>query len=312
MATADDIEAEIEDLQNTIVLLGEAVTAAKTALDAAKKAFDEEAKKPENGKAEGQPMRDSLESIMKENGLNFGDYNGRDMQGNACRDFLEKRVSIFAGMEALVFNLPEEQQSETDTSVTARVFHLHSRLMGHLDALISFLSTKRFHLDQNGPETQKAEKHRDRISNLWRYLRLSATPKAHLVEGHAIGLCEKHGGFGGLGEDEGERAHQTGAKDEKRYGGMSDYGKKARSMNQYEKMEKNSGVAAKKQELKELTKRKFKDPPKSAEDRRAESKKEREEAREALLNDGFAMLEGHHETLRDRKKARLKAAMLQL
>jgi hypothetical protein len=77
-------------------------------------------------------------------------------------------------------------------------------------------------LDQNGPKIQKAEKHRDRISNLWRYLRLSATPKTHLVEGHAIGLCEKHGGFGGLGEDEGKRAHQTGAKDEKRYGGMSE------------------------------------------------------------------------------------------
>jgi predicted nucleic acid-binding Zn-ribbon protein len=96
MATADNIEAEIEDLRNTIVLLGEAVTAAKTVLDTAKKAFDKEAKKPENGKAEGQSMRDSLESIMKENGLNFGDYNGRDMQGNACREFLEKRVSIFA------------------------------------------------------------------------------------------------------------------------------------------------------------------------------------------------------------------------
>jgi hypothetical protein len=93
---------------------------------------------------------------------------------------------------------------------------------------------------------------------------------------------------------------------------MSDYGKKTKSMNQYEKMEKNSGVAAKKQELKELKKRKFKNPPKSAEDRREESKKEREETREALLNYGFAMLEGHHETLRDRKKARIEAAMLQL
>jgi hypothetical protein len=117
-----------------LLLVGEAVTAAKTALDAAKNAFDEEAKKPEKCKAEGQPMRDSLESIMKENGLNFGDYNGRDMQGNACREFLEKRVSIFAAMEAHVFNLPEEQQSEKDTSVTAHVFHLHSILMGHLDA----------------------------------------------------------------------------------------------------------------------------------------------------------------------------------
>jgi hypothetical protein len=38
---------------------------------------------------------------------------------------------------------------------------------------------------------------------------------------------------GGLGKDEGKRAHQTGAKDEKRYGNMANYEKKARSMSQY-------------------------------------------------------------------------------
>jgi hypothetical protein len=63
----DDIEAEIEDFQNGMSLLVEAVKIAKTALDVAKRAFDEEAKKPENSKAQGQPVRDLLESIMKEN-----------------------------------------------------------------------------------------------------------------------------------------------------------------------------------------------------------------------------------------------------
>ncbi len=57
-------------------------------------------------------------------------------------------------------------------------------------------------------------------------------------------------------------------------------------------------------ELKERTKRKFKNQRKSAEDGRAEMKEEHDEAREALLNDRFPMLEGCMETLRDRKKAR--------
>jgi hypothetical protein len=284
--------------------LAEAIKIAKIALDVAKIAFEKEAKMPENSKAEGQPLREAFESVMKENGLDFGEYNGRDMQGNACRDFLEKRVAIFYGMESYVLSLPEEHKGETDDNITTRVFELHSRLMGHLDALIAFLSTKRFQLDTNGPEKQKAKKHRDRLSNLWRYLKLSVTPKVHLVEAHVIGLCEKHNGFGGLGEDEGERAHQTGAKDEKRYGNMANYEKKARSMSQYGQMEKNLKVAAKKEELKDKTKRKFKNPRKSAEDRRAETKEVRDEAREALLNDGFPMLEGCMETLRDRKKAR--------
>jgi hypothetical protein len=65
----------------------------------------------------------------------------------------------------------------------------------------------------NGPKNkQKVEKHQDRLSNVWHYLKLSATPKAHLVEGHVIGLCKKHNGFGGLKEDEGKRAHQTGGR----------------------------------------------------------------------------------------------------
>ena len=71
--------------------LAEAIKIAKIALDAAKIAFEKEAKMPENSKAEGQPLREAFESVMKENGLDFGEYNGRDMQGNACRDFLEKR-----------------------------------------------------------------------------------------------------------------------------------------------------------------------------------------------------------------------------
>ena len=48
-----------------------------------------------------------------------------------------------------------------------------------------------------------------------------------------------------MGKDEGKRAHQTGAKDEKRYGNMVNYEKKARSMSQYGQMEKKLKVAAK-------------------------------------------------------------------
>jgi hypothetical protein len=49
---------------------------------------------------------------------------------------------IFDGMQSDIFGLPEEQQHEVDGILTAYVFELHSRLTGHLDALISFLSTK--------------------------------------------------------------------------------------------------------------------------------------------------------------------------
>jgi hypothetical protein len=47
-------------------------------------------------------------------------------------------------------------------------------------------------------------KQAQKASNLWHYLKLSVTPKVHLVEAHAMGLCEKHNGFGGLDKDEGK------------------------------------------------------------------------------------------------------------
>jgi hypothetical protein len=57
--TKADIKAEIEDLRTSILSLTEGVKLAKTALDTAKTAFNEEAKDPENSKAKGQPTRDS-------------------------------------------------------------------------------------------------------------------------------------------------------------------------------------------------------------------------------------------------------------
>jgi hypothetical protein len=68
-------------------------------------------------------------------------------------------------------------------------------------------------------------------------------------------------------------------------------------MNQYEQMQRKLGVAAKRLELEERTKRKFNHLRKSAEDWRVEAKEEHDEAREALLNDRFPMLEGCMETL---------------
>jgi hypothetical protein len=85
---------------------------------------------------------------------------------------------------------------------------------------------------------------------------------------------------------------------------MADHKKKARSMSQYGQMDKNLKVAAKREELKDKTKRQFWSPRKSAEVGRVETKEVCDEAREALLNDRFPMLEGCMETLRDRKKAR--------
>ena len=56
--------------------------------------------------------------------------------------------------------------------------------------------------------------HRDAIENLWRYLKMSVTPKLHLLFVHLLRFMEQVQGFGDLGEDAGERAHQEEARNE--------------------------------------------------------------------------------------------------
>ena len=50
--------------------------------------------------------------------------------------------------------------------------------------------------------------HRDAIENLWRYLKISVTPKLHILFVHLLIFLERVQGFDDLGEDAGERAHQ--------------------------------------------------------------------------------------------------------
>ena len=92
------------------------------------------------------------------------------------------------------------------------LFWVYARLLGHLESFFSILCKKRFHL--NDLDVYKAMLHRDAIENLWRYLKISLTPKLHLLFVHLLIFLEQVQGFGDLGEDAGERAHQEEASNE--------------------------------------------------------------------------------------------------
>ena len=63
-------------------------------------------------------------------------------------------------------------------------------------------------------DVDKAMLHRDAIDNFWRYLNISVTPKLHLLFVHLLIYLKRVQGFGDLGEDFGERAHQEEASNE--------------------------------------------------------------------------------------------------
>ena len=50
--------------------------------------FEEEAAKSENSKVEGHTVRAGMESVMKDNGIEFGAFRAGDIQGNGCRKLM--------------------------------------------------------------------------------------------------------------------------------------------------------------------------------------------------------------------------------
>ena len=79
---------------------------------------------------------------------------------------------------------------------------VYARLLGHLEAFFSILCKKRFHL--NDSDMDKEMLHCDAIENLWRYLKMSVTPKLHLLFVHLSIFLERVQGFDDLGEDASE------------------------------------------------------------------------------------------------------------
>jgi hypothetical protein len=304
--TDDFLSGEKADLQETKKENESDYQKAKTERDEVKQAFVKVEALPENVKATGQPLRFAIEQILKDKGgIDFAEFHGRAMQGPACRSLMGKRDDIFAEIERYITGL--ESKNEPDDNITIDMLEVHRRLLGHVDAYISFLKSERFTVDEDGLEYEQAEAHRDLFANLWRYLGISETPKFHLGCAHAVEMFKKTGGFAEMGEDAVERGHQSGARAEKRVGGMADLEKKARAIISYEGMENHPIVKQKQEDIYVGTQRNFVKPRESAEDRSEKARQDRVEERTALL--ALPLKVGRMVTLRDRKKSRIEQAL---
>ena len=89
---------------------------------------------------------------------------------------------------------------------------------------------------------------------------LSITPKLHVVEDHAIPFMIQFSGYGDLGEDFGERAHQTESKLDKRFSAIRDFGRKEKVKSKVEVQVSLPLVQAKQEEMIGKTKLRGTDP----------------------------------------------------
>ena len=127
------------------------------------------------------------------------------MQGNGCRKLISCGGDITKYMTEFLQSMTVGQKNCSNEEI-GELFRVYARLLGHLEALFSIICKKRFHL--NDSDMDKAMLHCYAIENLWRYLKMSGTPKLHLLFVHLLRFLERVQVFGDLGEDASEWAHQ--------------------------------------------------------------------------------------------------------
>ena len=204
----------------------------------AKLEWDKEKSVPENSRKHGQPVYRKFEEIERAHGIDRAAFHGGALQGNPCSTVLVDRKFIFEEIWVYVRDLPDEQKW-VDNATIKRVIDAYERLMGHLDATFSILQTPRNHITPQ--QVLHLEHHLKHASSVWRALDIPISPKMHILEDHALDAVKRYGGIGDLGEDEGERAHQTGAQMESRMKSLN-HSTKGQVVAQLEVMTKNDAV----------------------------------------------------------------------
>jgi hypothetical protein len=207
-------ELLIEELGELPELLAELESdkkSKKQARDEAKKKFEEEAAREENGKSRGQPLRATIDGILKNFGIDDrGAAFGGDLAGPACRKLMVGCTEgIIPKIKEEIMKRERMCGSDEETSTT---FDLSiQQWLELLDGFIAILlGTCRFELTP--AILEKAKTFRDKIMQIERYLKRPITVKSHAAEDHFLEKFERLQGFEDLEESFGERNHETQSK----------------------------------------------------------------------------------------------------
>lgn len=231
--------ADVKLLRKKAKRLRKLIGEDKSALAKIKKEIEEDMKLPANNKVDGQPVRDALEDIWKDHGVNRGVYFGGNFQGNAVKRLMSEREEIFLELKQYILKLPEDQKLIKEERMFP-ILGAFERLLGHFDALFSICAVKRFHITE--AHITAAEQDVINIMQIWRALGLSVTVKLHIIEDHVVSYLRAYQGFGDLIKEEGERGHQIGEQNKCRAKSLSNVKALSFAYAQWEDMSKLESI----------------------------------------------------------------------
>jgi hypothetical protein len=93
------VELELSNIGEERTRLQDAVPATKNDFAEAKKQIAKERKKPENGKACGQPINAIMDEVLKKNGIDHAAMFGGTIEGNGAYKLMANADAIINEME---------------------------------------------------------------------------------------------------------------------------------------------------------------------------------------------------------------------
>jgi hypothetical protein len=212
------LEALLTELKNQYRTSKEKVKECQTAHSELKKKLSD--LKAERGKPEASIVAE-VELYLETLKITRASYHGGDYNGVCCRRLVGNSKIISDEVRKIL--ITKKNELCEDTTIDKKMDEVE-QLLGLLDAAFAYLNT----FYPNDLEKQKAREAVAALSSYWRKLGLSITLKAHVMEQHA---CHFNDLFGTGDKEESfiEQGHQIGAKDNHRYGRLTNFVKKTES-----------------------------------------------------------------------------------
>ena len=209
-------------------------------------------------------------------------YHSGQYIGTMCKKFLELRKKVLHIIVMIIKANRHENMLMTDEEIDVWA-ESYEQLFGCLDRVFSLLRKERWNVvEQDYIDLDDAIK---KAMVMWRRLELLFTPKAHILETHAVEQMKRFGGIGQYAEDFIELCHQIGLRHRKLTSHTLNFQMAMKSEFQSDCLSNLKEVKAIKDRNDERCKRKRSNDEIASSQRKKRMKVERDDARVECINE---------------------------
>ncbi len=150
---------------------------------------------------------------LKPRGIEPADYHGSKMIGPACKAYMQNLEEIYNEIEDYVMQRVEDQKMDPDHAqqVCFRL-GIYKACLQNFDGLFSVLRSRSTTFHSIEQRVDKVKRFLDAALKCWRQLKMTITPKLHLLEDHITDFVRDLEQIKDYHEEFVEQVHQTDLK----------------------------------------------------------------------------------------------------